>query len=85
VEGINEKERTILFCEVKWSDLSRSDLIKIKTQLQLKASDVLWHPDDRKEIYCIVGRTIAENPFDSHGNIYVYDLNSIEKLFQKIE
>lgn len=81
--GISEKERTILFCEVKWSDLSRSDLIKIRTQLQLKASDVLRHPDDRKEIYCIIGRTIANNPFDSHENINVYDLNSIEKILQR--
>ena len=81
IVGIDENTKSIVFCEVKWSDLNHSDVKKIYNKLKDRASHVLWQNEIRKETYCIVGRDISNIESFNVDNIRVYDLKTI---FQKL-
>ena len=77
IVGIDDEEKSILFCEVKWSDLNQSDIIRIVKNLKEKALKVKWHNIDRKETYCVVARTILDKDIFSIPDVTIYDLDLI--------
>lgn len=77
IVGLNEEEKSVFFCEVKWSDLGRSDVTKIGNNLKEKASRVQWHNNERREIFCIVARNIHTDAYNNESDILLYDLKSI--------
>ena len=77
IVGLNEEEKSIVFCEVKWSDLGRSDVKKIGNKLKEKASRVQWHNNERREIFCIVARNIHTDAYNNEADILLYDLKSV--------
>jgi hypothetical protein len=77
IVGIDEEEKVVVFCEIKWSDLNSSDIKRIVKKLKNKASKVIWHKEIRKEKYCIVARTIIDRDAFSIPNVELYDLDSI--------
>ncbi|WP_409340178.1 ATP-binding protein [Methanospirillum stamsii] len=74
------KTDTILFCECKWQD--QVSVSKIVLALKKKAQLVKWGSPERKEVYCVVGRSINQDYESRDEMIIAYDLADLEKVIQ---
>lgn len=57
--ALNNKTKEIMFIEVKWSQLTASDVNGILHNLKEKAKKVDWNVHSRKEYYCIIAKKIT--------------------------
>ncbi len=69
---------TILFCECKWQD--EVSVSRLMARLIKKASFVTWGSQERKEIYCVVARSVLYDETPRQENWIVYDLADIEQI-----
>ncbi|WP_369694888.1 ATP-binding protein [Methanospirillum hungatei] len=76
--AIDPKSDTILFCECKWQDNVQVE--KIVQSLRKKAALVKWGTSERKEMYCVIGRSLV--PYQEDNTIITYDLDDIEQLIR---
>lgn len=54
--GVDESENSIIFGEVKWSELSKKDLKREAEKLREKAEKVKWGQEPRNERFIIIAR-----------------------------
>ncbi len=71
---------TILFCECKWQD--RVSVSRIMNGLQKKTSSVKWGSSARKEIFCIVARSVQKNLSHKEEDCMVFDLADLERILK---
>lgn len=75
--AVNEKERKILFGEVKWKDnIDGESLLK---DLREKGKKVLWNFESREEEYVLFAKSFKNKP----KGIKCFDLKDLEKHFLK--
>lgn len=78
IVAVDSGSDTILFCECKWQDeVSISHVI---TGLKKKSSQVRWGSPDRREIYCIVGRSLKDDYHEDRNNLLLFDLERLTAL-----
>jgi adenylyl- and sulfurtransferase ThiI len=78
VVGINEKEKTIVFGECKWSE--NVDAEKVFKELKEKSKFIDWNRNQRKEIFAIFAKSFDKKI--KEVNLYLFDLKDIERLLQ---
>ena len=66
---------------MKWSDLTSSDLKRIYQSLKKKAGAVRWNNAKRREIFCIVARSVKDKTIIKTEDLTVYDLKDIFASF----
>lgn len=95
IDGIyySETENKILFCEYKWQDNVKADVLIRK--LKEKSQKVSWNRDNRTEYFCIVARSFNNGTWETSEqteisgrekeaeNIILLDINDIEILCRK--
>jgi AAA+ ATPase superfamily predicted ATPase len=78
IVGINEKDKTIVFGECKWSE--NVDAEKIFKELKEKSKLIDWNKNQRKEIFAIFAKSFGKKVREE--NLYIFDLKDIEKFLQ---
>ncbi len=78
--AFNESSKDILFAECKWSENVNAK--KVLEELKAKTPLVQWNNETRKEHFAIFAKSFKrkENP---SGNVKLYDLAEMEKIFKK--
>jgi hypothetical protein len=76
IVALNEREKTVLFFEVKWSDLTLGDVKKITDALKKKSE--LTRLEDYEKHYGIVAKKIEGR--DKLENTLVFDLGDFDTL-----
>lgn len=75
--GLHEPTKTLLCVECKWSDISSREAKKILGDLALKSQHIRWNPDERREILCLVARTIIGKEKLRDAGHLVFDLTDL--------
>lgn len=73
--AFDREEKKILFCEVKWEDLSVSEAEEIFENLKKKAESVKWFNKMRKEYFCLIGKRIKDKKYLQEKGYLVFDLD----------
>jgi AAA+ ATPase superfamily predicted ATPase len=85
IVAFNREEKKILFCEVKWQDLSKKEAEEILENLKDKAKMVKWFYEKRKEYFCLIGKNV-ENKEDLRGKgCLVFDLEDFLKKLKLLK
>ena len=71
--------RQLFIGEVKWSNLSRHDVMRILDALHRKSDLIRWHNDSRHEYYGIIAKRIEDKEALRSGGVYAFDLEDILK------
>ena len=74
IVAFNKEEKKILFCEVKWQDLSNRKAEEIIENLKEKAKIVKWFNEKRKEYFCLIGKKIESKRDLREKGYLVFDL-----------
>jgi len=80
IVSINDETNQILFAECKWK--KNVDAMKILDELQEKAGFVDWKSERRKEVFAVFAKSFKERTIMGK-NILLYDLDDLEKIFNK--
>jgi len=78
--GLDESFGSSLFCECKWSALTRRQARGILTALREKAREVRWRNDDRNEHFALLAKSIEGKEDLIRDGYSVYDLQDIGRL-----
>jgi len=78
--GLDESFGSSLFCECKWSALTRRQARGILTALREKAREVRWRNDDRIEHFALLAKSIEGKEDLIRDGYSVYDLQDIARL-----
>jgi len=83
IVAIDDKNKTILFGEAKWSKLGNRDIYRLLTRLEDK-SEAFPHKKSYRKVYCIVAREFREKPSNLEDTILI-DLNELcENMYARI-
>jgi len=77
IVGLDESSGTALFCECKWSSLSRADAQRVLSALERKSAEVRWRNDSRNPVFCLIGKHIEEKEELRAGGYRVLDLDDV--------
>lgn len=77
--AFEQKTSTIIFGEVKWGDLTRSDVKKLFNRLERK-SKLVRHEEYANEKFVVVAGTIDEKAELLDEGFLVYDMSDIDRL-----
>jgi len=81
--GLDEASGDILFCECKWSALSRGQARGVLAALKEKASLVRWRNDERHARYALVAKSIEGKEDLIDEGYTIYDLQDIARLSEE--
>ncbi|MGQ4915971.1 MAG: DUF234 domain-containing protein [Candidatus Asgardarchaeia archaeon] len=79
IVALNEREKTVLFIEVKWQNLSEKDTENILDELERKEKFLGF--DEWKKYYGIIARKIADKEKFKKDSQFVWDLDDLKKYF----
>jgi AAA+ ATPase superfamily predicted ATPase len=78
IVAFNKEEKKILFCEVKWQNLSRSGAEEVLENLKKKAEWVKWFNKTRKEYFCLICKRLKDKKDFQEKGYFVFDLEDFK-------
>lgn len=80
IVGIDKKTNKVIFCEVKWKEISASQLKQILNNLKRKSSLIKWNIGKRDETYCIIAKKINNKKQFQQKKLLLFDIEDTMKL-----
>jgi AAA+ ATPase superfamily predicted ATPase len=74
IVALNKEKKKILFCEVKWQNLNKSEAEEILENLRKKAGAVKWFNKVRKEYFCLICKMLKDKKDLQEKGYLVFDL-----------
>ena len=75
-----DEENNILFCEVKWKNLSMQESIHILDKLKRKAKCVNWKNSGRVEHFTIIAKNIKGKSEIQKKGYLAFDLDDFKEI-----
>ncbi len=79
IVALNEKEKSILFCECKWQD--NVDAEKVTEDLKEKSKFVEWNNEKREEYFAIFAKSFKKKV--NKEKLFLFDLEDMERIFKQ--